>query len=89
MIQCRTWKNTWDLRASAAAVGCLLASKVRVHLVAPADSEGVPEDIHVHGYVVPRATTRLDVYVLGAQIPALIAFVRHELTERRREAAPP
>ena len=58
-------------------------------LVAPADSEDMPEDINFHVYVVPRATTRPDVYVLDTHVPTLIACVRHELTERRREAAPP
>ena len=59
------------------------------HLVARADSEDVPDDMSFHVYVVPQATTRLDVYVLEAHVPARIAFVRHELTERRREVAGP
>ena len=67
----------------------LACIEVLVHLVAPADTEDVPHDITFHVYVVPRATTRPDVYVLEAHIPALIAFVRHELAERRREAAGP
>ena len=63
--------------------------QVLVHLVAPADSADMPEDANFHVCVAPRATTRPDMYVLEAQVPALIAFARRELTERRREAAPP
>ena len=67
----------------------LACIEVPVQLVAPADSDDVPEDMSFHVYVVPRLTTRPDIYVLEAHVPALIAFVRHELTERRREVAGP
>ena len=73
-------------RLPSMPIACI---EVLAHLVALADSEDAPEDINFHVHVVPRAATQLDVYVFEAQVPALIAFVRHELTERRREAAPP
>ena len=67
----------------------LVGMSVLVHLVAPADSGDMPEDVNFHVYMLPRATARPGIYVLDAAVPALIAFVRNELTERRREAAPP
>ena len=50
--------------------------EVRAHLVAPADSADMPEDVNFHVYVVPRAPTRPDMYVLDAQVPAHIVVVR-------------
>ena len=58
---------------------------VLVHLVAPLACGHPPEDVAFEVYVVPRPTQGLGVFVLSSQVPALIAYVRHELIETTTE----
>ena len=47
------------------SLGCI---DVLAHLVAPADSDDVPQDMSVHVHVVPRPNVRCDIYVLQAHV---------------------
>ena len=58
---------------------------VPVHLVAPLACGHPPEDVAFEVYVVPRPTQGLGIFVLSSQVPALIAYVRHELMETTTE----
>ena len=98
MIPCGSWRNTLSLPPSrgrpASSAAChwpaplLLALKVPVYLVAPAGCGHPAENVVVEVYVLPRPTTRLGIFVLASQVPALIAFVRYELMALKRESAP-
>jgi hypothetical protein len=59
--------------------------RVPAHLVAPLARGHPPEDVAFEVCVVPRPTTRLAIFVLSSQVPALIAHVRYELMERTTE----
>ena len=59
--------------------------RVLVHFVAPLACGHLPEDVAFEVHVVPRLTQGLGIFVLSLQVPALIAYVRHELIETTTE----